>query len=50
MELHSETSKRNVLIVRRGQDHLEKEQFLTALENYRKSLIFEYMAGEKEVL
>ena len=27
----------------------EKEQFLTELENYKKSLIFEYVTGKKEI-
>jgi type I restriction enzyme S subunit len=28
----------------------KKEQFLTELENYKKSLIYEYVTGKKEVL
>jgi type I restriction enzyme S subunit len=27
----------------------KKEQFLTELENYKKSLIYEYVTGKKEV-
>lgn len=28
----------------------KKEQFLTELENYKKSLIYEYVTGKKEVV
>jgi type I restriction enzyme S subunit len=28
----------------------KKEQFLTELENYKKSLIYEYVTGKKEIL
>ena len=27
----------------------KKEQFLTALESYKKSMIYEYVTGKKEV-